>query len=515
MAVEAHTPEERVAGRVWTVRLDPYGRLSAGTVRLTCSRPACADQHFPHTAEGRKAAVGHVNSHLAHIRTGGGPRGRAWCGCRAADCAWHTPDPDTRPGNRPVTGRCGGPIVLAVYADRAGRLWRIAEMCASCAAAVPGCRVLDTAPPPRRSTAVRSESRHGTVEAAPGAVTLFSDQHPARPDAASVPAPRRTRRQGTIAQRTVPDDLRPEVLRDELIELGDAFRAYQRCAEPDLAHLATLHERKARAFALWADVTGDRTLRHEAERAESAVLTTREMHLQRTGESLDGTGGGAPAVERLLTRVQAVRAREVLAHVQEHVPFPDAEMRLATLLFTLRAARTGAGNVTGQDLTGWLLGDTEDVLERLVASGWLQLPGTVPEALASRPEEPAVVTVPLLLPGSPTELSIGKTTRARISGWAQKVVGDRKIRKKKLGAPTRLLALYTAAHSRSDGRLGTAEDDGLPLDAVAAFCTLPPTEVGEHAELLVAADWLVDADVSGDRLRGQLTERCLPLGGLL
>ncbi|WP_329126398.1 hypothetical protein [Streptomyces sp. NBC_01465] len=500
---------------MWTVRLDPYGRLSAGTVRLTCSRPACADQHFPQTGEGRKAAVGHVNSHLAHIRTGGGPRGEAWCSCRAADCAWHTPAPDTRPRNRPATGRCGGPVVLAVYADRAGRLWRIAEMCASCAAAVPGCRVLDTAPPPSRPTPVPSQGDHGTAEAASSAAPLFSDQQPAPSAAVPVPAARRTRRQGTIAQRIVPPDLQPEVLRDELIELGDAFRAYQQCAEPDLARLATLHERKARAFALWADLTGDRTLRQEAERAESAVLTTREMHFQRTGQSADGTGGGAPAVERLLTRGQAVRAREVLAHVQEHAPYPDAEMRLATLLFTLRAARTGAGNVTGQDLTGWLLGDTEDVLERLVTSGWLQLPGTIPEALASRPEEPAVVTVPLLLPGSPTELSIGKTNRARISGWAQKVVGDRKIRKKKLGAATRLLALYTAVHTRPDGRLGTAEDNGLPLDAVAAFCTLPPAEVGEHADLLIAADWLAEADVDGDKLRGQLAERSLPLGGLL
>ncbi|MFF7551161.1 hypothetical protein ACFZCU_47355 [Streptomyces canus] len=77
-----------------TVRLDPYGSPSAGTVRLSCSRPACPDQRFPGgAAAGRKAAVEHVNLHLAHIRAGSGPRGEAWCACRTADCAWHTPDP--------------------------------------------------------------------------------------------------------------------------------------------------------------------------------------------------------------------------------------------------------------------------------------------------------------------------------------------------------------------------------------------------------------------------------------
>lgn len=114
MTVEAGTQQERVAGRVWTVRLDPYGRPSAGAVKLSCSRPACADQCFPGgAAAGRKAAVEHVNLHLAHIRAGGGPRGEAWCACRAADCAWHTPDPTAGPrgGTRLAAGtvRSGGP----------------------------------------------------------------------------------------------------------------------------------------------------------------------------------------------------------------------------------------------------------------------------------------------------------------------------------------------------------------------------------------------------------------------
>jgi hypothetical protein len=546
MAVEAGTQQERVAGRVWTVRLDPYGRPSAGEVRLSCSRPACAPHRIAGGAgAGRKAAVEHVNIHLARIGGDGGPRGDASCACRAADCAWHTADPDAgrRGGARPTAARCGGAMVLAMYADRVGRLWRIAEMCARCAAATPGCRVLDTA----RSTAptaptgaaqaagepaANGDSAAGTALA--GRAALFSDTGPATAAGASstdavsqVPVPhartaspggtsRRTKRWGTIAQRIVPHDLAPDGLRVELIELGDAFRTYQQRTEPDLALLAELHERKGRAFRLWADVSGDNSLHHEAKRAEKAAQTTREMFHNRTGApAADAVGGDEPAVERLLTRQQAVHARTVLEYAQSHSPYREAEVRLAVLMLTLRAARAGTGNVTGQDFTGWLPDDAERVLERLVAADWVRLPGTVAQAMASLPEEATTFTVPTLLSTEPRPLALGKTTRAKISGWAQKTVGDRKIRKKKLGAATRLLALYTAAHARPDGRLGHAEDGGLPLEKAAAFCSLTFDEVTEHTELLVTADWLAEADTAAGRLRGQLAERVLSLGGLL
>ncbi|MFI1285903.1 hypothetical protein ACH4U5_34990 [Streptomyces sp. NPDC020858] len=185
------------------------------------------------------------------------------------------------------------------------------------------------------------------------------------------------------------------------------------------------------------------------------------------------------------------------------------------LLLTLRAARDGTGNITGQDITSWLPDGAEQVLDRLVAAGWLCLPGSVAETLTSRPKDFTTFTVPSLLPEQPRLLSFGKTTRAKISGWAQKIVGDRKLRKKKLRAATWLLALYTAARTRPDGHLGHPEDDGLLLDEAAAFCALTPEEVAEHAALLVAADWLTDADTAGGRLRGQLAARVLPLGGLL
>ncbi|MEU3658501.1 hypothetical protein AB0E77_01840 [Streptomyces sp. NPDC032940] len=317
-----------------------------------------------------------------------------------------------------------------------------------------------------------------------------------------------------VGQRIVPDDLQPEALRTELTELGDAFRAYQRRPEPDLAVLAGLHDRKARAFAVWAAVTGDASLREEAERAETAARTTREMERNRRGIAV---GEAGPVVARLLTRGQGAHARRVLEHVRTHAPLPGAEARLAVLMLTLRAARAGTGNITGQDLAGWLGGDAERVLQELADDGWLRLPQdvTAEDALTSRPEDPTRVTVPTLLPTAPRSFFFGKVTRARLSGWAQKVTGDRKLRKKKAGAATRLLAVYTAAHSRPDGRLGDGEEDGLGLDAVASFCGLRSEDVCGHAELLVTADWLAEADTSGGRLRGHLAERALPLSGLL
>ncbi|WP_239516328.1 MULTISPECIES: hypothetical protein [unclassified Streptomyces] len=493
---------------------------------------------MPSAADGRKAAIRHVNTHLAQIRTGGGPRPTAWCACRTADCAWHTPDPTTRPARRAeqrlvtAPGTCGGPVVLAVTADRAGRLWRIAEVCARCAAATAGCRVLDTAPPqPVASGAGRQVPGQPAVGDPVGAVAVFSDRtsSPATleageaPEAAglsSVPAartattaPRRAKRWGKIAQRTVPYDLKPDTLRVELIELGDAFRAYQHNPEPDLVLLADLHDRKARAFAQWADATGDASLRHEAQRAESAALTTRDMHANRTG--LPAGDANVPVVERLLTRNHAAHARVVLEYVQAHAPRPEPQVHLMVLLLTLRAARDGTGNITGQDITGWLPHGADQALDQLVAAGWLHLPGSVAEALVSRPENYTTFTVPALLPEQGRPFSFGKDARGRVSGWAQRAVGDRNLRKNKLGAATRLLAVYTAAHTQPDGRLGHSGDDGLSLDKAGGFCALAPGDIAEHTALLVAAGWLTSADTARGRLRGQLTERVLPLGGLL
>lgn len=89
MTVEA--PRGRIASRGvcgrcgWTPTAVPPPARCASRVL----RSGCPDMRCTSAAEGRKAAVAHVNMRLAHLREDGGPRGAAWCGCRTTDCAWH------------------------------------------------------------------------------------------------------------------------------------------------------------------------------------------------------------------------------------------------------------------------------------------------------------------------------------------------------------------------------------------------------------------------------------------
>ncbi|GHF33246.1 hypothetical protein GCM10018772_68590 [Streptomyces fumanus] len=230
-----------------------------------------------------------------------------------------------------------------------------------------------------------------------------------------LPAPRlaparRRPPQVKIAQRVVPRNLRPVALRDELIELGDLFRAYQQRTEPDLALLADLHERKARAFTTWAEVSGIVSLRLDARRAEQAATAARFQYQQRTG----GTGDSdEPAVSRLLTMpTQGDHARSVLAYVADHSPLPGPEARLPVLMLTLHTAHTGTGNLVGQDITALGLTDPEDLVEKLTGCGWLTLPGTADDLLASRgPRTP---------PRSPSPPWCPTRTRRALSRSARK-----------------------------------------------------------------------------------------------
>jgi hypothetical protein len=322
-----------------------------------------------------------------------------------------------------------------------------------------------------------------------------------------VPARRRPP-QTKIAQRVIPHDLRPVALRDELIELGDLFRAYQQREQPDLALLADLQERKARAFAMWADATCDGALRWEARRAEQAAAAIRLQHQRRTGGI---TGGDESTVARLLAvPAQWEHARSVLAFVVEHTPLPGPEARLLVLMLALRTARTGTGNLVGQDLTGLGLTDPQDLVEQLTRCGWLTLPGTAGDLLASRSENPTPITVPSLVPvGDGTgPFTFGKKARSKLSGWAQRVVSDKKLRKTKAAA--RLLALALATQTDASGVLGPC-GQGIALTTLTAWVPVDPGDLQYLIDQLAAADWLTDAALTDAQLTGQLTERVLPL----
>ncbi|GKQ34736.1 hypothetical protein [Streptomyces sp. A012304] len=494
--------DERVPGRRWTVRLDAVGRGSAA-VRISCSRPACAEQRLPSAAAGRAAAVAHLK---AHLRAAPAPRPGAYCACRADGC--HTHLPDTGRHARAEPWRCGGPVVLAVITDREGRWWKAMECCSRCAAATPGAKTAATSQAPGPQTG------EPPTPVAPGAGTpQFSDRQAAA--GTGVPAPRsaparRRPPQAKIAQRVIPHDLRPVALRDELVELGDLFRAYQQRTEPDLKLLADLHERKAQAFTTWADVSGITSLRLEARRAEQAATAARFQHQQRTG-GIAGSDG--PALSHLLTApTQGDHARSVLAYVADHSPLPGSEARLLTLMLTLRTARKGTGNLVGQDLNALGLTDPEDLVEKLTGCGWLTLPGTAGDLLASRPENPTPITIPSLVPrdGDAGPFTFGKKMRPKLSGWAQKVISDKKLRKAKATAGTRLLALTLATQTDAAGRLGPG-GQGIALHALTAWVPIAAGELQHLVDQLTTADWLAEAALTDTQLRGQLTERVLPL----
>ncbi|KOX25090.1 MULTISPECIES: hypothetical protein [unclassified Streptomyces] len=500
--------DERVWGRRWTVRLDAAGRGSAA-VRVSCSRPSCAEQRLPSAAAGRAAAVDHLK---AHLRALAGPRAGAYCACRAEDCHTHL-----RPAgreSRTEVWRCGGAIVLVVVTDREGRWWQALECCSRCAAATPGAKVIATAPTPAVPTSA-DPAAGDRPPAADTSAPQFSDLSSPVSGPVDVPAPRaatvRQRRfPGKIAQRTVPGTLRPVELRDELAELGDLFRAYQQRPEPDLELLAELHARKARAFASWADVTGDISVRQDARRAEQAAAAVRLQHQQRTGLT---AGIEESAMARLLpVPSQWEYVRSVLSYAAEHAPLPGPEARLLTLMLTLRVACVGTGNLVGQDVTGLGLADPEGLLGELAGCGWLVLPGTAGDLLASQSENPTSLTVPSLAPREDGEgpFAFGKKTRSKLSGWAQKVVADKKLRKTKATAPVRLLALALAAQTRADGRLGPG-GEGIALEDLTTWCPVGPGDLQQLVGRLVAADWLAEADLTATCLTGQLTERVLPL----
>ncbi|WP_432015619.1 hypothetical protein [Streptomyces cucumeris] len=274
--------------------------------------------------------------------------------------------------------------------------------------------------------------------------------------------------------------------------------------------LADLQERKAHAFTTWADVTCEGALRWEARRAEQAAATTRFQHQRRTGGIADTD---APVVQRLLTgRTHWEQARSVLAHVADHSPLPGAEARLLVLMVTLRTAHTGTGNLIGQDIIALGLTDPGDLVEKLTASGWLGIPGTVGDLLASRPENPIPVTVPSLMPyaGGPGPFTFGKKMRPKLSGWAQKVISEKKLSKAKATASTRLLALTLATQIDTAGRLGPG-GQGITLDTLAAGVPVGPGELQRLVDQLTVADWVIETAVTGTHLTGQVTERVLSL----
>ncbi len=103
--------------------------------------------------------------------------------------------------------------------------------------------------------------------------------------------------------------------------------------------------------------------------------------------------------------------------------------------------------------------------------------------------------------------TFGRKMRPKLSGWAQKVVSDKKLCKAKAAASTRLLVLTLATHTSVPGQLGP----GVTLDSLAVGCPAGAGELQRLVDQLAAADWLTEAAVINAHLTGRVTERVLPL----
>jgi len=102
--------------RIWTVRLHPQ----PGGPLLSC--PQCTLNGYRlSAASARSVALTHL---ARHARRDVLPRHLRTCQCRARSCSWH-----------PRHRGCAGPVLLALTCDRSGRVWRLADACAACAAA--------------------------------------------------------------------------------------------------------------------------------------------------------------------------------------------------------------------------------------------------------------------------------------------------------------------------------------------------------------------------------------------
>ncbi|MEU1482839.1 hypothetical protein [Streptomyces sp. NPDC005752] len=162
----------------------------------------------------------------------------------------------------------------------------------------------------------------------------------------------------------------------------------------------------------------------------------------------------------LLTPCQGEAARALLAYVGS-LPLDGADARLLAVVVSIRAARSGIGNLTGQDVRSLRLADAEGAVTAFAALGWQGQDALLGEDLVT----PVGVTVPDLGAQADSRLPFGKVMRSKVSGWTTRTLAAKPV--KKASASARLSALFLAAHGPADEH-GTLPA-GLPEDCRAAL----------------------------------------------
>ncbi|WP_258038865.1 hypothetical protein [Streptomyces sp. SM12] len=164
------------------------------------------------------------------------------------------------------------------------------------------------------------------------------------------------------------------------------------------------------------------------------------------------TSPSAAAAEQrpsfLLTVQQGDAARALLSYVAS-LPLPGPDARLLAVMIAIRAARGGAGNVIGSDVSSLRLDDSHAAVDALRGLSW-QIDDGVFETGTQAPI--VSVTVPdLAQEGERHPLPFGKGTRSRVSGWTMRARSVKPV--KKLPPAGRLAALFLAAHSTTGGQV--------------------------------------------------------------
>lgn len=143
----------------------------------------------------------------------------------------------------------------------------------------------------------------------------------------------------------------------------------------------------------------------------------------------------------LLTIQQGEAARRLLNHVAS-LRLAGADAQLLAVVIAIRAARGGAGNITGQDLDCLRLEDASTAVAELISLGW-QFAGGLLDGDRATP-----VAVTVSVPGLAGALAVSRTTRSRVSGWTTRTLASKTLKK---ASPTaRLAALFMAAHSSNN-----------------------------------------------------------------
>lgn len=161
------------------------------------------------------------------------------------------------------------------------------------------------------------------------------------------------------------------------------------------------------------------------------------------------------------------------------LPLSSPDAQLLAVIISIRAARGGTGNITGQDLQSLKLTNQVQTVDALRELGW-EIPA---QLLNGPPETPVAVTVPALTVEKGHPLPFGRQVRTRVSGWTTRTLAAKPL--KKTTPAVRLAGLFLAAHS-SPTLHGT-----LPKDFPAAFRAVLPN--------LLATGFLTE--LTGDQYR--------------